>query len=808
MKSKLLLFFILITIITAAQSNQVALLSNNGLIKGIVKDAGSENPLQYANITLYRSADSVYITGTSAGTNGEFILPNITIGNYLLKITYMGYASKYVNDIKVINDKPEFNAGIIKLDKEALELGEANVVGEKAGEELHLDKKVINVGQNLTAAGGTALDVLQNQPSVRVDPDGTVYLRGSSNFTVLVNGKPSVLQGADALRQLSANMIDNIELITNPSAKYEAEGSAGIININLKKQTEYSISGIANLNGGTKDKYNGDFTLNYNVNGLNLTGGLDFRDNSFTNNQYIDRTSFASAGITDNNTHLFIKDKRRQYSGRTGMDYNFNDNNSLSLNISSGKIDLSRSLSSKVRNNDFTGTVYAHSINTMDLPIFYLNSSLNYNHKFNPGVNDVMFEVTYSSIDLPSEQLTTEYLTEPAFIYRNADPGRKLFNNDAFRQEGRAKINYTHKINPNSTFETGLQSNINYRTFDILNKFFDWSIPDYIVDNSLTNNFIMKNNVYSAFTTYSNQLYDFKFMLGLRAEYMDRVLEQKTLANNYKYDKLDYFPSLSMSRKIGDHQLQLSYSRRINRPNENLLNPFPFFSDTYLSSAGNPELLPEYINSYELNYQKMFATVFFSAQTYYRNSTNTMLQKFSVDETGRMNTTFGNFAETNTFGSEISSSFSLLKIFRFDPAVNLYGSDLSGDVDGLEVSKKFFNWTARLNTTVTITPDTRFMISGNYFAKIIDAQSEISPFLMMNASLRQDFFEKKLSVTLQARNFLKTAYINVKNKGTNFYSAIEARPEIPVVSLMLSYNFNNFRRPVRPTDNIDVPTGI
>jgi outer membrane receptor protein involved in Fe transport len=807
MKLSVLLFLLAAGFSSFLNAQPVPLI-NDGIIKGVVMDSSAGTPLSFANVTLHNANDSVYISGTSSGTNGEFIIHNVTEGNYLLKISYIGYTNKYLNGLKLQKDKREVNAGVVMLNKTALELSAANVVGERVSEELHLDKKVINVSQDINSAGGTALDVLQNQPSVRVDPDGTVYLRGSSNFTVLVNGKPSALQGSDALRQIAANMIDNIELITNPSAKYDAEGSAGIINLNLKKQTEYSISGIANANSGTKDKYNGDFTLNYNVNGMNLTGGLDYRNNSFFNNQDIDRTSSSPAGSVYNESDLFIKDKRRQYSGRAGVDYTFNEKNSLSLNLSGGSIEVDRYLSNKVRNYAFSGTVFSHSVNSMDIPISYINSSFNYNHKFNPGVNDLMLEITYSKIDLPSEQETNEYLTDVSFDERNPEPRRTFFGNDAGRDEGRAKLNYTHKINPNSTFETGLQSNVNYRTFDVVNKLYDWSISGYVIDNNLTNDFRMWSNVYSGFATYSNQLYDFNFQLGLRGEYMYRLLEQKTLGSDYKFEKMDYFPSFSVSRKIADHQVQLSYSRRINRPNENLLNPFPFYSDTYLSSSGNPQLLPEYINSLELNYQKMFGSVFTSVQTYYRSSTNSLLQKITVDGNGRLYSIFGNFAETNTYGSEISSSFSLFQILKFDPSVNLYGTELNGDVDGLKVDRKFFNWTARLNTTVTITPDTRFQLSGNYFARIIDAQSEIKPFLMMNASVRQDFMDKKFSVTLQARNFLRTSIINVTSTGTNYLSTIQAKGEIPVVSLMLSYNFNNFKRPQRPTDNIDVPTGL
>jgi hypothetical protein len=264
-------------------------LLEKGIIKGEIIDSSSNAPLQFVNIILYHQKDTSFVSGTASGTNGEFILHNVTEGVYLMKVNLLGYMNKYVSGIKIKKDQSAFDAGTILLVKTTLEIKGVQVTGEKPAMELLLDKKVINVSQDLTSSGGTALDVLQNQPSVRVDQDGTVYLRGSSNFTVLINGKPSILQGADALKQISANMVDNIELITNPSSKYDAEGSAGIININLKKQTDYNLSGIANLSSGTRDKYNSNLSLNYNYDKLNITGGIDYKDNSNYNTQDVDR---------------------------------------------------------------------------------------------------------------------------------------------------------------------------------------------------------------------------------------------------------------------------------------------------------------------------------------------------------------------------------------------------------------------------------------------------------------------------------------------------------------------------------------
>jgi outer membrane receptor protein involved in Fe transport len=777
------------------------------IISGVVLDSATTVALPFANITLHSKSDSSFITGVSSDVQGEFELSNISDGEYYLKISFVGYNTKFVPNLNLSSRTQKIELGKISLSKITYQLDEAEVVGEKVNEELHLDKKVINVSQNLNVQGGTALDVLQNQPSVRVDPDGTVYLRGSSNFTIYVNGKPYPLQGSDALKQISANTIENIELITNPSSRYDAEGSAGIININLKAQKDYSLSGLVNLNSGTGDKYNGDFTVNYNYNKLSMNGGLDYRNNMFTNKQEITRNSVLTNFSQLNRTDVDVRNKREQYSLRSGIDYAFNQQSSLGLSFSVGAVDINGGLSTNVLKQQSNNSEYTFVKNKMNIPVKYFNSSLNYQYKFQPDINDLYFEATYNYVDIPNDQITEEFSSDENFNTIADLISRVSYYNSSRRNEGRAKLNYKHKLSEVTTIETGLQSNYSFRNLNAVNKIFDKNLNDYVIDNKLTNQFDLRNNVYAGFISFTSQFAEFNYMLGLRGEYMDRLLEQKTLDESFKFDKMDFFPSVNVSRKIDDHQLQISYSRRINRPNENILNPFPFFSDPNITVSGNPKLKPEYTDAIEFNYQKMFGGVFFSTQTYYRKSKDSFTQTFSTDSTGKLNIIFNNYGNSDVYGAELSSSFSVAEIFRFDPSVNLFQTHLDGLVDGKSIVKDFFNWSARMNATVNLSADTRFMISGNYM-KFVDAQSESEPFMQVSASLRQEFFNKAISLTLQARNLFKASDMKFTTTGSNFNGKAFIRPESPVFSLMFSYNFNNFKRTQRQNDNIDIPTGL
>lgn len=776
-------------------------------INGIIIDSLSNSGLPFANITLHNSTDSSFITGVSSSSDGTFRFANLSDGKYYLKISFVGYNTKFVPSIDLSDNKQRVDLGKISLTKTAYEITGTEVIGEKASEELHLDKKIINVSQNLNAQGQTALDVLENQPSVRVDPDGTVYLRGSSNFTVLVNNKPYPLQGADALKQISANSIDNIELITNPSSKYDAEGSGGIININLKVQKDLSMSAIVNLNSGTGDKYNGDLSFSYNTDGWNLTTGFDYRNNIFTNEQDIRRNSVINDQDLFDRSDVNIRNKRRQYSFRAGADYIPDNQNNLGLSVGIGIVDVVSSLNSRVTNLGAGLSNYSRIKNVQDIPVGYINSTFTYQYKFSPNINDVYLELTYNYVTVDNEQKTIENQTDETFTSVTDLLSNIMFTNYSVRNDGRAKLNYTHRFDDITKLEAGLQSNLAFRNFDLTNKIFNQSINNFDIDPALTNKFNLRNNVYAGFVSFSSEIAGFSYMLGLRGEYMDRFLDQKTLSNSFAFSKMDYFPSVNISRWIDDHQLQLSYSRRINRPNDNLLNPFPFYSDPSITISGNPKLMPEYIDALELNYQKMYGSVFVSLQTYYRKSKDSFSQTFSVDTSGTLNIMYDNYGNSDVYGAEISTSFSVAEFLRFDPSINLFQNHIDGKVNGANVEKDFFNWSVRLNSTLSFSPDTRLMFSVNTL-KFVDAQSESNLFAFIAASFRQDFFDKAMSLTLQARNLFGATDFNISTIGSNFTGSALIKPEAPVVTLLFSYNFNNFKKSQRPNDNIDIPTGL
>ena len=794
MKRVLILAALLMAVQSVFARQASIAMNRSSVIKGTVLDSKEKSPLQYANVILKNRKDSSFVKGTATGTTGEFLLSNVAEGEYYLLVSYVGYARKTVPDISIRKASGEINLGTIKVDQSSVTMNAVQVTAERPAEEFKPDKKVINVAKNLHAVGGTAVDVLQNQSSVQVDSDGNLTLRGSSNYTVLINGRPSPLQGTDALRQIRASSIENIEIITNPSAKYDAEGAAGIINIVTKIETEYTMSGIVNTGIGTRNKYNGDASFNATYDRLTLNGGIDYRN---TKNYFpgtMDRSSSGSQGTLNSFTDLNRVGARQNFNLRLGSEYRFSDRFVAGLSGSYGSLAFLGDWRSKIRNADASTVSFAYVQNTFDASAKLFNAQAFSTYKIIPSVEELAFEATYSNVKLPNLQTTDEYATDASYTQRAANPKLQLFDNDANRNEGRVKLTYSYKFHPKSTFEAGLQSNLSLRKFDIVFSTYSWSTAAWVDNPEFTNAFDLKSNVYAGFATYSNSLLDVDFQIGLRGEQMDRLLDLASLSQRYELKRLDLFPSLSLSRKLGDHTFQFSYSRRVNRPNEALLNPVPVYSDSYMRFYGNPNLEPEYINSYELNYQKLFGPLFVNLQTYLRASSGLVVQTTAVDNGGRLLVTLENLASSSTMGAELSASLPLSTVIKIDPALNVYSYKQEGVVQNTPLNTSTTTWTARVNATATISADTRLQLTGNYTGKQVSGQFEIDPRLMLGLSLRQDFMSKALSFTLSAQNLVNTANFTVTSVSDAFRFSQFVRPEHQVVNLTLTYNFNNFRR--------------
>jgi outer membrane cobalamin receptor len=797
LSSFLTIFFLLWSIQSSAETktgNPPA-----GVVSGVVLDNQTGLPVEYANVVLYHLPDSGIAAGTVTSPEGRYILKNVQDGAYYLSVYFIGYAKKIIPDITLNRSKREINLEPVRIDPVSQQLNEVTVSADQNSVEYKIDKKVVNVGQNLNNAGGTAVDALRNVPGVNVDNDGNVTVRGSGSFTVLVDGKPTVLEGSEALKQIPASSVGKIEVITNPSAKYDAEGTSGIINVLMKKNTNVGLNGVINASMGSRDKYTADFLLNFKRQKINYFCGFNYRNT--TNLSYTD-TYKESTVRTDTTDFLDSRMSRtmtyRSYMGKAGFDYTLNGANSISLSTQVGQVDFDGFMNTKYNlwTNPVTQTAF--SINKEHMEVFgnYLLTNLSFQHKFNKPGHELNATALYSYWEGERNEFNTEYPTTANWENESGIPDQTRRLRDEDKTEIRLKLDYILPLDSVSKLEAGFQSNLkplnNSQKYEALdNQSGNWN-----EDASFQDKLSFKQNIHALYGTFTSQYKGFEYQAGLRTEYTDRNLEQKVMDKKYPYTQLDFFPSASVSRQLKNNlQIQLSYSRRINRPNEQLLNPLPMYSDKYTSMLGNPDLKPEFIDSYELNLMKRLKKGFYSIETYFRQNNNTFNQMIHVNQEGNYYIDYGNIDKTYSLGMDVSGNFDLAKWFTIAPAVSVFAYQYKSDNITYDVPDWPVTANARINATFRINPTTRIQLNGFINAPVYDVQGWQDYFYFGGISARKDFF-KRLTVVVNYNNPFGIYQYHSENRDINLYNTFHIWNEPNVVLVSLSYKINNYK-PVR-----------
>lgn len=779
----------------------------NGVIKGKVIEGTTNTAVEYATVTLYRAADSAMIDGVITDALGVFEFKKLEPGDYNVIVSFMGYRKVLVQGIRIDEKNSAKDIGTVTLKANVTDLNEVEIVAEKPLVEYKIDRKVVNVDQQLQAQGGTAVDVLERIPSVSTDLDGNVALRGSTSFTVLIDGKPSILTGSDALNQIPASTIDRIEIITNPSAKYDPDGTAGIINIITKKNSLKGLSGIVNLSAGTNPDYTGSLMLNYRTKKISLSFGADFGSRTMPGYRTSYRESYFGDTVnylqTDNTNTM----KRQSYSLRAGIDYSLTDKNTLSAEGSYRAFDMSRGGTTKNEgwsNFDINHSYYfTDALDESDHPSFQV--TLRDIHKFNEKGTELTTQFTYDQGDDQGSQRTQQYLSDETWT----EIGSYLYDYRQDTKEGekeyRGDIDFEHSFSEKSKLEAGFQLRMertgeDYRYYD-----FDSVSTDWIEDLTQSNKYDFRHDIYALYGTYSTEFKNLGVKAGLRAEYTNRNLHQITGNQDYPYEKFDVYPSLYLTYKLPyNQQMQLSYSKRVERPRGHMLNPYPMFSDAFNSFSGNPELEPEFSHNLELNYQKYFGYSFLTLESYYRLTNNKMTRVQELDENGVMYMTMENINNDRSLGVEASANIKVNSWFTINPIASVYDYRLNKTGEGDEDStRSSTNWNASIEFAADLKTNTKIRLNGNYDSPSVTVDGSRKGTYYMGFSARQDFFDNKFSVTLNIRDVLDSRHMKDSSSGDNYYLTSENWRKAPVFTLTLSYKWNNYNRRRNGSDSLD-----
>ncbi len=769
-----------------------------GVIKGVIVDEETDQPMEYANVAVYDQQDSILISGGITDEQGEFEITGMTYGEYYLEANFIGFVKKEITDIELDKNNPLFDSGKIELKPSDVKLGSVDVVADKSRIEYKLDKKVINVSQDINAVGGTAVDVLENTPSVQVDIEGNVSLRGSSSFTVFIDGRPSVLSGSEALRQIPASALKNIEIITNPSAKYDPDGTAGIINLVMKKNALNGINGIVNATVGTRNKYRDDFTLNYRTQKFNFFVGADWRDETYYGSMISKRETYSN----DTTTYLDINGSRNFTRGghnfKSGIDLYLSDKTTLSVSGELGKSKSNRGGGGRTHSytQPPTDEVFSVSDETSDRNNDFYSATMNLQHKFNDDGHKIEAMAFYSGESGTDNEVETEVISDASYNKTNDYLARVLTTELEDESDFRFKVDYTYPFSENGRLEAGWQSRLETDNQDMLFKDYNQATDTWIVNNTYSSNTDFSRDIHAAYTTYSNKLGAIEYMAGLRAELTKREITNTNTTGTSAMNRLDLFPTLHLSYKLKKtNELMASYSRRINRPRGRDLDPSANYYNRYTIRYGNPNLKPEYTDSYELGILKRFGETrsYISLDGFHRVTHNKIDRIETLGEDGIFYLNTDNFDEDYSTGFELTGNINFTKWLLVNTSVSMYNYRITGNLSGETFNRESTNWNGRMNATFKFSPDSRLQITGFYRGPSVSAQGESKAMFFSNISYRQEFMDKKLSATLSVRDPLGTGKFERESYGSDFKSYFKWSREPRIFMLTLSYKINNFK---------------
>ncbi len=772
MKIFYILSFIFLSFNLNAQQNLIYL-------TGTILDEESNSPLEYATISVIKQNDSIVKYGGITDLNGKFNL-KIAGGIYDIKLEYISFKEKYIKNIS-INKSEDLGVILMSIDENVLD--EVELIGEKTEIEIKLDKTVYNIGKDLTLKGSSVSDVLDNLPSIEVDVEGNVSLRGNESVRILINGKPSGLVGIssnEALKQFPSESVEKVEVITSPSARYNAEGTAGIINIVLRKSKLAGLNGSLSLNSGYPKRYGASANINFRTNKLNFFNNIGYNTRE-TKGSFINETEYYTNQALNNflNENGIRESERNSNYLNTGLEYFISDKTSIVTSYVFRKSDGSTNNTNNVDQN-FNGIIKVserieNEMETGDTNEFSINLAHQFNSKGHEITMDYQKEksLEYENGLVSNSQLKpllTRYLSEKA-------------TTDEVQKSELFKIDYVLPIKKDGQFELGFRRSNQHQNIDYLAENED-SNGDFINDINLSNNLLYNEKVNAFYSQYGNKKNKFSFLLGLRYEESKTTVKQ--LANNTNNVKNynDFFPTLNLAYEINENEtITFGYNRRIRRARSYFINPFPSKSSATNIFQGNPNIDPTYSNGIDIGYLKRYKKLTLNGSVYYRKSTGEFT--FISENTGDfvlvneilvpvLRRTPINLASNERIGLEFNANFSQSKTWRLRGSLNLFDSKTIGEYNGIVYDSKNLSWSGRLNNYLKLFSSVDWQTSFRYRAPQKTAVSERKASIYTNTAFSKDLFKDKVTLTFKVNDILETGKWRIESFNKNYKSYSES----------------------------------
>lgn len=770
-------------------------------ITGRVVESKSKRGIEFVSVAVYNPKTEKNISGALTNEHGVFNISALPAGKFELRISFVGF-EPYTKELTI--DNKNLNLGEIELVENSKVLKEVEVVGQGSQMRFDIDKKVFSVDQNIAAAGGSATDVLENIPSVDVDNDGNVSLRNNSSVEIWINGKPSGLtadNSAQVLQQMPAENLESIEIMTNPSAKYNPEGTAGIINLVMKKERKSgyygSLTAGTMLNNGKLGKNLGA-SINYNIGKFDMFANIGFRQMRRDGSGFTNRKSFGESADT-----IFMEQNNQNAMkmvgtfGRAGIDYYLNNKNTIGINgmlhLGTPQRNTTTDYLFKNNNNEVLRD-YSRENAASDKHQGY-NINLSHKLEFDKKGTELVSNVIYSR----NSNFGKQNYTQKDRL--NTDIDQDITQQADGNSRGlELKSDFTKKFTENDRLEIGWSSRWNDRLSiaDGYDNLKNAEIESYY------NRFKFDDQTHALYATYGTRIDDFSIQGGLRGEYYanSSTTTPATVTQPIKNDYFKLFPSLFVSKSLpNNNELQFNYTRRINRPWGRQINSYRDYSDSTNIVYGNPDLTPVFASVMELNYLKTWDNHTLSSSIYYRFSDD-VIQRISFMNEGVMESTFMNLSRRQDIGAELVAKNRFFKILNLTSSLNLYQSKLDSTTYNHPLNsnisiglpeRQSFAWNARVIANLMFSPSFSGQITGQYRSAQLQAQGEQKALYTMDLGLRKSFFNRKLNINLNVRDLLNTRRFSNISWGEGFYQESEMRRAGRTIGLTVSYNFGNMK---------------
>ncbi|WP_235942542.1 TonB-dependent receptor domain-containing protein [Salinimicrobium oceani] len=811
--SALIFYFLLFTTFSAFAQNQHT-------VTGKVTDEQG-TALEYATISFQSTTDPDKITGGITNPQGTFSI-EVPAGNYDITVEFISFEPKKFTGRQINGD---VNMGTITLGMAAGELEEVVVTAETTQVEVRLDKKIYNIGKDLTTAGGTVADALNNVPSVSVDIEGGISLRGNENVRILINGKPSAMAGfgnTDVLSQLPADAIERVEVITSPSARYDAEGTAGILNIILRKEKTLGFNGSVTARAGHPDQAGLSANVNLRTDKFNIFNTTGFRyfdapGNSYSDTRYFEYIDEETGELVDPLDDRIIEDREierlnRNFNTSLGFEYFITDMSSITATgfYRYGEdVDLTSNFSTVFREGSRALETTRRERQMEEDNSYQI--SLNYINKFDDSGHqltaDLQFEKDSETQNANIFETIDLNLTNDLPFY----PREQTFTEES-QKEYLAQIDYVRPIGEDAQFEAGYRGNFEEEVtdYELLLQNRDTQQMDR---SALSNVFTYNENVNSLYSQYGNRFGDFSFLLGLRLEntqlkgdiqsnLSEEELEEEfgiPIETNFDNNYLGLFPTVNLIYEIGEMEnITLGYNRRINRPRGWFINPFPSRASRTNIFQGNPNLQPAFSNAFDLGYLKRWKKLTFTSSVYYQHETDSFERveqgSTSQDGTQVIRTIPINLATNTRIGAEAGLLYNPARWLRLNGSFNFFQFDTDGDYNGIDYSAKNTSYFGRFSSKVTLPWKIDWQTNAFYRGASEGAQTETQGLLSVDMAVSKELFNEKASLTLNVQDLLNSRKRESFTTTAFFERESEFQWRQRSIILSFTYRFNQQRR--------------